>query len=295
MFGCLPTEMIPRRLRRFMRTRSVAEPSRVIAVDLDDVLAQTNRAVAEWHNETHGTSMTLDDFHYYHYYKNPGWGTKKDTSEKVKEFYRTNIMKPIPVPGALEGVQELRRMGYTLVIVTARHEDEKPMTLDWVNKYFPDIFDDVKFTGAFREEVKEKGSLSDESEKDKEVGVDVRREDGKGMKTSQNGVKKDIKLSKAEVCAALNAPLLIDDSAENAIACARATPPMRVLLFGEYAWNERESKEWASNELSYETKLEMMGGKEWWKEEKVVLPKGVARVKDWDDVIHWVRQHWETR
>ncbi|GAW03394.1 had-superfamily hydrolase [Lentinula edodes] len=41
----------------------------VIAVDLDDVLSQTNAEVARWHNEQYGTNMTLNDFYYYYYWK----------------------------------------------------------------------------------------------------------------------------------------------------------------------------------------------------------------------------------
>lgn len=33
-----------------------------IAVDLDDVLCDTNQRVAEMHNEFYGTDMTVEDF-----------------------------------------------------------------------------------------------------------------------------------------------------------------------------------------------------------------------------------------
>jgi len=49
-----------------------SEPSTeisVIAIDLDDVLSQTNQIVAEWHNSTYGTNMDLSSFYYYYYWK----------------------------------------------------------------------------------------------------------------------------------------------------------------------------------------------------------------------------------
>ncbi|KIO30654.1 hypothetical protein M407DRAFT_20369 [Tulasnella calospora MUT 4182] len=47
----------------------------LIAVDMDDVLAMTNENLVEWHNRHHGSDMTLEDCHYFHYWKNPHWGT----------------------------------------------------------------------------------------------------------------------------------------------------------------------------------------------------------------------------
>jgi len=39
------------------------ETKPLIAIDMDDVLCQTNASVAEWHNETYGTDMSLDKFY----------------------------------------------------------------------------------------------------------------------------------------------------------------------------------------------------------------------------------------
>ena len=39
------------------------ETKPLIAIDMDDVLCQTNASVAEWHNETYGTNMNLDLFY----------------------------------------------------------------------------------------------------------------------------------------------------------------------------------------------------------------------------------------
>jgi hypothetical protein len=75
-----------------------ASDKRIIAIDCDDVLCQTNATVAESesctcfnsshtqrlvqlnkvsivHNELYGTDMTLDDFQHYLYWQNRCWGT----------------------------------------------------------------------------------------------------------------------------------------------------------------------------------------------------------------------------
>ena len=46
-------------------------------------------------------------------------------------------MAPEVVPGALEGVQEIQRLGYELVIVTARHFEEESKTRLWLKTHFP--------------------------------------------------------------------------------------------------------------------------------------------------------------
>lgn len=56
---------------------------------------------------------------------------------KVKEFYATSIHSASPVPGAVEGVQELHGSGYKLVVVTARHSTEYDRTKDWLERFFP--------------------------------------------------------------------------------------------------------------------------------------------------------------
>lgn len=89
----------------------------------------------------------------------------------------------------------------------------------------------------------------------------------------------------------MGASVLIDDSVENALVCAAADPPIRILLFGDYEWNKRESRvETAKDEMSFNARLLHEHGREWWKDESVdpVLPRNVTRVKDWHDVVRWV-------
>ncbi|KAJ6626854.1 hypothetical protein B0H10DRAFT_2295792 [Mycena sp. CBHHK59/15] len=235
----------------------------VIAVDLDDVLSQTNRMVTQWHNEKFGTEMNLSLFYYYYYWKNPFWGTLQETFEKVKEFYSTDaIFHAIPVPGAREGVQTLIDLGYKLVIVTARTPDVAEASWEWVEKYFPGLFANLVFTGQFKD----------------------------AHKLHHNEILTN--LTKDQVCADLEAQVLIDDSAENAIQCATASSPTRVLLFGDYEWNKRISGPGdGCDEMSFDKRLAAAGGREFWKEEGLVVPDGVPleRVKDWSEVVRWVK------
>lgn len=235
----------------------------VIAVDMDDVLSQTNEVVAKWHNEAYGTNMTLDDFHYYHYWKNPYWGSPEETFRKVEEFWKTDWIEIVPpIPGSFEGTRKLRALGYRLVVVTARQKRELHRANIWLQTHFPDIFDGIICTGQSQETLGES----------KEVLT---------------------KLSKAGVCHSIGAKILIDDSLENTMKCAEANPPVPALLFGDFPWNQRESHyDSIATELNFKQRLEKEGGREWWKDEKVVIPEGLplTRVKDWEGVVAWVEK-----
>ena len=111
-----------------------------------------------------------------------------------------------------------------------------------------------------------------------------------------------------KVCADLKAQVLIDDSSENAIECSTALPvATRVLLFGDYEWNKRISGPGdgelvlfrhpinltaitGAEEMSFDRRLALAGGREFWKKEKLEIPDGapVDRVKDWSEVIRWI-------
>ncbi|KAF7320185.1 Protein kinase domain-containing protein [Mycena kentingensis (nom. inval.)] len=221
---------------------------RVIAVDLDDVLSQTNAIVAQWHNERYGTHMELSHFYYFYYWKNPFWGTPQETMEKVKEFYKTDyLFRAPPVPGAREGIQALRDLGYKLVIVTARNADVADASWEWVQLHFPNLFSHIVFTGQFK---------------------DAHKLHHSELLTN---------LTKAQVCAELKAQILIDDSAENAIQVSTASTPTPVLLFGEYEWGKRISVAGeGADVMSFDIRLAACGGEKFWEKETLEIPEGCA-------------------
>lgn len=233
----------------------------LVAVDMDDVLSETNQAVADWHNDAYGTNLDLSQFYYYYYWKNPGWGTPDETFRKVEEFYATDRLdKAKPVPGALEALKKLKEMGFRLVVVTARQRRELDRSVRWIETHYPGIFDDMICTGQSQETLAEEHEVL-------------------------------TKLSKADVCKKLNAKFLVDDSLENALKCVTHPEPTPVLLFGDNAWNQRESKYTnIKDELSFAQRLEKEGGREFWKDEVAKIPEGVplTRVKNWEEVIQWV-------
>lgn len=96
--------------------------------------------------------------------------------------------------------------------------------------------------------------------------------------------------------------MLIDDSIENAFDCATASPPVPVLLLGQYPWNRYlSSSESPEDMLAYDERIrrgidspagEALAEQLRWTGEDVgqALPEVVHRVKDWQEVIEFIRE-----
>ncbi|QRW14843.1 hypothetical protein RhiLY_13842 [Ceratobasidium sp. AG-Ba] len=253
----------------------------LIAVDMDDVLCCTNEAVAQWHNNHYGTNLTISDFHYYHYWKNPGWGDPSETLDKVKVFsYSDEFERVPPTKGAIEGVKSLKALGYRLEIVTARSTHHRPMTDAWLAQWLPGMIDKVHYTGEFEHNPK--------------VAIPP--------PPTADGPKK---ITKADILAMIGARLLIDDSLPNALLCAPVAP---VLLFGNYQWNKRPSTDsspqdkmsYAERERWEEAEAKRRAAQtgtettkddwhKWWEREDLhELPANITRVDSWKSVIDWI-------
>ncbi|KAI1315817.1 hypothetical protein EDD11_000312 [Mortierella claussenii] len=181
-------------------------PRKVIAVDLDEVLARTTLAIADFHNDTYGTCLTMDDFVSYDYTKVWG-GTREESIAKWRLFFDSPyFLKVEPVDGSLETLKLLKSRRYSLVIVTARQQFVADLTKKFVDRHFPGIFESIYFANHFLTEQEKMTFISK---------------------------------PKSVICRDVHAQLLIDDSLENAAEVARAGIP--VLLFdleGKYKWNK---------------------------------------------------------
>lgn len=90
---------------------------------------------------------------------------------------------------------------YELHIVTSRQFAIEDHTMRWIEQHYPGVFTEVHF----------------------------------GNHYSRAGKVR----SKPEICQEIGAVLLIDDSLQYAMHCYKAKIP--VLLFGDYAWNQKHS------------------------------------------------------
>lgn len=114
----------------------------VIAVDVDDVLAQHIPAFVNFSNEHYGTSLEIKD-----YSERWGnlWGVDWDEVERrAKLFHDTHVSSFEAFTDAdrvLLGLKSSR----DLVIVTARPKHLIPATHEWLEEYYSGLFSDVHF------------------------------------------------------------------------------------------------------------------------------------------------------
>ena len=93
----------------------------------------------------------------------------------MKEYYKTDrIDNALPIPDALDGVKKIKEMGFKLVVVTARSDEDRERSLIWIDRHFPGmlrlsrdptaimlrpsgIFETVICTGQSQEKIFAKG------------------------------------------------------------------------------------------------------------------------------------------
>lgn len=195
-----------------------------IAVDCDDVIVPTAAVTLDYYNRTYGTAVALKDF-----YSNDLslWSAPDDATaiRRFNEFMETDeFFDLVPTKDTIEALRELAAH-HELHIVTGRPDFIEAATLAWLKRHLPDVFKTVVFTNYFTSNISSGKSLS-----------------------------------KAEICQQIGVDYLIDDHLHHAEVTA--AEGIRVLLFGNYPWNQATK-----------------------------LPPLVTRVKDWRHVKELLLPH----
>lgn len=116
-----------------------------IAIDIDAVLADFLSMFLKYRNDTYGTSWKRKQFYTYVWAEVFGESKEKMYSVLV-DFFSSDYLRQIePMPGAAKGVKEISKKN-RLYIVTSRPRIIADITRDWLNKYFPEIFEKIYFS-----------------------------------------------------------------------------------------------------------------------------------------------------
>lgn len=170
----------------------------VIAVDCDDVLMPTAERIVTAYNRDYGTHLQLE--HFYSPATLDTWGTDNDqvAIERVGRFLRSSEFAGLePYPEAILAIQKFAA-NHELHLVTGRPDYLEPVTRKTLDQYFPGCFMSVEHTSYY---------------------------EGKN------------KRSKGEVCAKLNADVLVDDHIAHGMSVLESGL-QAVIVFGQYAWNQ---------------------------------------------------------
>ncbi|MEI6533078.1 MAG: hypothetical protein WCO06_04520 [Candidatus Roizmanbacteria bacterium] len=155
----------------------------IIALDLDDVLAQLGKDIHTYHNELYGTHASFETQTDYSFSTN--WNcTEEEVIKRIYDFYATDRMLSLePVEGSIHAITPMSKQ-YELHIVTARPELTRNITEQWVKKHFGSCITHIHMTG-------------------------------------QCSLDQSIKKTKSQICKEIRAELLIDDHIDYVMECTR--------------------------------------------------------------------------
>lgn len=115
-----------------------------IAVDIDETLVHFLPNLAKFHKKQ------LPQGKYRYLYRNIFGVEEKVSKKMVIDFYNSDEFHNLrPIVGCQTKLKELRKKASKLYIVTGRQYYVRQRTEDWINKHFPDIFDDIVITNSF--------------------------------------------------------------------------------------------------------------------------------------------------
>ncbi|MBT3642896.1 hypothetical protein HN604_00530 [archaeon] len=119
-----------------------------IGIDVDEVLAGLLPAIISYHNETHDTSLTREDFKTFNFWESWG-GTQEESEQKVCDFFKSPHFKNIrPIEGSQDAVNILKE-DHELFVITSRQDEIVQATIEWLNVHFPKTFSKIYFAGHY--------------------------------------------------------------------------------------------------------------------------------------------------
>lgn len=116
----------------------------LLAVDIDEVLAYHNKALAAWHNRQYGTNHTANA--YFTDYWSRVWNVRPEEAEaRAVAFHASGAHAQLkPVKGALDALQRLQKF-YDLAVITVRRQQVIEDTCAWIDLYYPNVFTGIHF------------------------------------------------------------------------------------------------------------------------------------------------------
>lgn len=178
-----------------------------IAVDVDEVLGRFVHSLNAFCLEKYGQHYRVEDYFVYDFAQ--VWKCSKDESNhRVHEFFTSAHFRDgiEVIPGSFDSLDRMKRVhsdDLALHVVTSRQHVIQEQTLEWLDRHFPGIFDQVFFGNHF--------ALEGTSKK------------------------------KSEICKEIGASVLIDDNPWYAMECAEAG--IQVLLYdwkSQYPWSKTD-------------------------------------------------------
>jgi 5'(3')-deoxyribonucleotidase len=146
-----------------------------IAVDLDEVLGDFVGTFLRWYNHNgYQPKLTKEDIVKYHFKDLIGMPEGEELAMMYRFFDDGEIANIQPMAGAQAGVKQLAER-HELYVVSGRQSRLQQETEQWVEKYFPNIFQGVYLANQYS---LDGGPVLDKGTMCKELGCEVLIDDG---------------------------------------------------------------------------------------------------------------------
>ncbi len=120
----------------------------IIAIDLDEVLCDFIGELINYYNNKYDTNYKKEDFHTYNFWQVWG-GNQNKAIDIVHDFHKTHYFENIkPIKGSIKAISKLKQK-HELIVITSRQHSIEKQTKQWVEKYFPNTFDEIILTNHF--------------------------------------------------------------------------------------------------------------------------------------------------
>lgn len=117
----------------------------IIGVDIDEVLAELNNKLLEFHNEKYDTSLEKKDLTAY-FLEEVIDISKEEAQKRIFEFYESTHFEEIPtVLQSIDAIEKLVKKNI-LIAITSRHVHMKDRTKTWLEKHFKNHINEVHFS-----------------------------------------------------------------------------------------------------------------------------------------------------
>ncbi len=178
---------------------------KIIAVDIDDVIAAQVEGMLEYSNQRWGHKLTEED---YDEDFAAMWGVSMEEAlRRVEEYLDSGAHgKFRHYPDSIPVLQKLAKR-FDLILITSRRQKElRAETEDWLERFFPDLFKQLVFAGIWDN-------------------------------TNSGDARQRAQHTKADRLKEIGADYLIDDQPKHCLGAVEVG--VESLLFGDYPWNRR--------------------------------------------------------
>ena len=184
---------------------TINKKRQTIAIDIDDVLAQSAKKIIEYGNQKWGMSLTIND--YDEDFTKLWQVDNEEMRRRFDEYVEFGALSTYEHNLDAMSVLEKLKNNYDLIVITYRSTTLKNDTITWINEKYPGIFEEahIHFAG-FWDTVTDGNSIH---------------------------------CTKGELVKNLNADYLIDDQLKHCLSVSKLG--IESILFGNYSWNKADT------------------------------------------------------